>query len=182
MTTPFTPQPAPWSCLCGVDRNSALVDECPVCHTKRPYEYTAPEPVLAVPADYPQPGESMEEYAKRMKEKPGHEYRTNEAEIATAVKEGISVDAGRARELPDPSSIATTGYFAPIQFAGPVGSVEIDPGILQLVLDVVNKAAATSAVRSVTVGLKNPGQARLVVRADFDLSMVQYPRVVKDDG
>ena len=65
MTVPFTPQPAPWDCQCGEGRNSALVEECPVCHAKRPYEYTAPIPVLAVPADYPQPGESMEDYALR---------------------------------------------------------------------------------------------------------------------
>jgi len=185
ISVPFTPQPAPWSCACGKDRNSALVDECPVCHAKRPYEYTVPEPVLAVPSDYPQPGESMEDYAVRMRDATGFNKPAgfgDDAEIATAVKEGITVDPGRARELPDPKGVYAKGYASPISFAGPIGSVDVDPLVLQMALDVANKAASTGVVQSVTIGLKNPSQARVIVRFDLDVASLPWPRGVKDDG
>jgi hypothetical protein len=212
---PFTPQPAPWSCQCGVDRNSALVEECPVCHAKRPYEYTAPEPVLAVPSDYPQPGESMEDYAIRMKDdqfrkEPRHatsgpptdaEMDAELAEIESAsigpwspaarenwkarrlaaFYEKKPVDPGRARELPDPQGLCAKGYASPISFAGPVGSVDVDPLLLQMALDVANKAAQTGVVQSVTVGLKGPSQARVIVRFDLDVASAPWPRAVKDE-
>lgn len=175
---PFSPQPAPWSCQCGVDRNSALVDECPVCHTKRPYEYTAPKPVLAVPSDYPQPGESMADYAARMQQG-----KLADTTKDVTVEGGIqTADPGRARELPDPKGMLAKGYASPIQFAGPVGSVDVDPLVLQMALDVANKAAQTGVVQSVTVGLKNPSQARCIVRFDLDVASVPWPRGVKDEG
>jgi hypothetical protein len=174
VSVPFTPQPAPWSCQCGIDRNSALVDECPVCHAKRPYEYTAPEPVLAVPSDYPQPGESMEDYAVRMKEK-----ASNVVDVSGSP---AILDPGRARELPEPAGLYAKGYASPISFAGPIGSVDVDPLVLQMALDVANKAAQTGVVQSVTVGLKNPSQARCIVRFDLDVASVPWPRAVKDEG
>jgi hypothetical protein len=188
---PFSPQPAPWSCQCGADRNSALVEECPVCHAKRPYEYTAPEPVLAVPADYPQPGESMEDYAKRMA---GNkvaaaldDVRQGKAGLAETLDMlSAPVDPGRKRELPEitaspPSAATATGYAGPISFAGPIGSVDVDPLVLQMALDVANKAASTGVVQSVTVGLKNASQARIIIRYDVDVASVPWPRGVKDD-
>jgi hypothetical protein len=224
VSVPFAPQPSPWSCQCGVDRNSALVEECPVCKTKRPYEYTAPEPVLAVPSDYPQPGESMEDYARRMQDKPQAErdrdyaewdrrrYEAlrppSDADLEAEIQEIEAkhgkynakgrqkykakrlaefaelhpVDPGRARELPDPKGLYAKGYASPISFAGPIGSVDVDPLVLQMALDVANKAAQTGIVQSVTVGLKGPSQARVIVRFDLDVASVPWPRAVKDEG
>jgi hypothetical protein len=218
-SVPFTPQPAPWSCECGKDRNSALVDECPVCHAKRPYEYTAPEPVLAVPSDYPQPGESMEDYAVRMAsprvrkaapvvpptdaEMDAELDLVDQARIGPMTNEerqhaksrrlsawyaenkgipDVHAEPGRARELPDPQGLYAKGYASPISFAGPIGSVDVDPLVLQMALDVANKAAQTGVVQSVTVGLKGPSQARVIVRFDLDVASVPWPRAVKDEG
>lgn len=36
--------PGPWDCACGPQHNSAMVAECPVCHTPRPFDYTPPKP------------------------------------------------------------------------------------------------------------------------------------------
>jgi hypothetical protein len=36
--------PLAWDCQCGINRNSAMVAECPVCHTPRPFDYTPPTP------------------------------------------------------------------------------------------------------------------------------------------
>lgn len=179
---PFTPQPAPWSCQCGENRNSALVDECPVCHAKRPYEYTAPEPVLAVPSDYPQPGESMDDYERRMKGKSSDAEIDRQVDEIMSGREARPLDPGRARELPDPQGLYAKGYASPISFAGPIGSVDVDPLVLQMALDVANKAAQTGVVQSVTVGLKGPSQARVIVRFDLDVASVPWPRAVKDEG
>lgn len=36
--------PGPWDCSCGPAHNSAMVVECPTCHTPRPFDYTPPTP------------------------------------------------------------------------------------------------------------------------------------------
>lgn len=43
-TDPTTP--GPWDCACGPQHNSAIVAECPFCHTRRPFDYEAPTPTL----------------------------------------------------------------------------------------------------------------------------------------
>jgi hypothetical protein len=63
-----------------------------------------------------------------------------------------------------------------------VGSVDVDPLVVQMALDVANKAAQTGVVQSVTVGLKNPSQARVIIRYDVDVASVPWPRAVKDEG
>lgn len=158
-------EPKPWDCLCGKAHNSAIVEQCPVCKTRRPFDYTPPVPENApfqgrygdygghpVREDWPQPDESPDDYAKRMDEARGRELPEQGSEVTPSA--GVSHVAG---------------YYCPIEFAGPVGSVSVDPALVQQVVDLTNAAARSAAVRSVTIGVKNPQQARLVFRVDFDL-------------
>jgi hypothetical protein len=205
----FVPQPAPWDCQCGEGRNSALVAECPICHTKRPYEYTAPEAVLAVRSDYPQAGESMEVDHSREGLRYGTSAPPTDAEMDAEIVQAESASIGpwtteqregwkerrlaqsaadhpdpisRSAELPDGKGMYARGYAGPIQFSGVTGSVDIDPLVLQMALDVTNKAAQTGLVQSVSVGLKGPSQARCIIRFDLDVASAPWPRGVRDDG
>lgn len=162
-------EPKPWDCTCGPSHNSAIIDQCPVCHDRRPFDYTPPVPENApfqshpVREDWPQPDESPDDYAKRMDEARGRDLPEQGNEVT-----------------PGAGVVHVAGYYCPIEFAGPVGSVSVDPALVQQVVDLTNAAARSAAVRSVTIGVKNPQQARLVLRVDFDLGEAGV-RTVRDE-
>ncbi len=179
------PTPAPWDCDCGPATNAAAVTVCPTCGKVRPYAYEPPPLTTGdapqvrheageLPEHYPQPGETPDQYAERMQAVAATE--TNGV-TAIAIGDGVIEMAPLALLAPK----GGPGHYAPITLRSGRTTLQVDPVVLQLVMETANKAAVHGAVRSIDVAVTSATAVKLTLVVDIDRTGDPLPHQVQDE-
>jgi len=156
----LTPKPTPtpgdaplaWDCPCGPAHNSALVAECPTCHTRRPFDYIPPPPEN-LPLD-----ERFDRELARLR------------------------GQGGALQVSQPGGGRGPGYHVPVKLRQGETSIDIDAILIQALIDVGNKAANLGAVVEIGAQMISPTQGKLTLQVEYDFSQQPLPHMVADDG